>query len=87
MIRFILISLVIYLGFRYVIAPLLRILLQNLVKKAVQNQFGQFKNQKDSREPSRQEGSIRVDYIPNKEKPKGKKEEDEGEYIDYEEVK
>lgn len=87
MIKFIVVSILIYLAFKYVIAPILRIVLQHLVKKAVQNQFGQFKNQPHQKEPSRQEGSIRVDYIPDKEKNKPKKEDDIGEYIDYEEVK
>jgi hypothetical protein len=87
MIKFIFVSILIYLAFRYIIAPILRVVLQHLVKKAVQNQFGQFKNQPQQKGPSRQEGSIRVDYIPEKDKTKPKKEDDIGEYIDYEEVK
>jgi hypothetical protein len=46
--------------------------------------FNNFQAPQDK--PSRPEGKISVDYIPSKEQ-KGKKREDSGDYVDYEEIK
>ena len=83
--RLILIILAIYLGFHLIIKPLLRLLLQNAVRKVVEKEFDQFRPSQESKRP---EGSIHVDYIPgnNENKPQ-KNDKDEGEYIDYEEIK
>lgn len=86
--RLLLIILVIYLGFRFVIKPLLRILLQYMVKKVVNNSMEDFKRQNQASQPKRPEGTIFVDYVPDgKSKSKPPKDKDEGEYVDYEEVK
>lgn len=90
LLRFLLIVLVIYLSYRFVIKPLLQILLQYMIKKVVNNGFEQFKqqNQAGSRQSDRPEGSIYVDYVPDgKNQKKPPKNTDEGEYVEYEEVK
>lgn len=82
--RLLLIFLVIYLAFHLIIKPLLRIFLQQAVRKVVEKEFDQFRD----RGPKRAEGSIHVDYIPGKNSDKSSKNNnDEGEYVDFEEVK
>jgi hypothetical protein len=89
LLRLLLIVLVIYLGFRFVLKPLLRILLQYMVKKVVDNTMEDFKRQGNrAAQPKRPEGTIFVDYVPDgKSKSKPPKDKDEGEFVDYEEVK
>jgi hypothetical protein len=82
LLRLILIILSIYLVFKWVIGPLLRMLLQSYLRKVVEKQTGQFK-QEQRRKP---DGSIHVDYIPKSPK-KSSSDDSEGEYIDYEEIK
>jgi len=88
LLRLVLIILVIYLGFRFVLKPLLRILLQYMVKKVVDNSLEDFKRQNRESQPRRPEGTVSIDYVPDgKSKNKPHKDKDEGEYVDYEEVK
>jgi hypothetical protein len=83
MVKFLLIALCIYLTIKWVIAPFLRIILQNYLKGMVEKHGG---SQQHKTTPRKADGSIHIDYIP--ETPKSdKKKGSEGEYIDYEEIK
>jgi hypothetical protein len=83
LLRVILFILCTYLIFKWVIGPILRVLLQSYLKKVVEKQAGQFRQQAPKKKA---EGSIHVDYVPNNpQKPTIR--DSEGEYIDYEEVK
>jgi hypothetical protein len=86
LIRLILIILVIYYGYKLIIQPFLKILLQTIFKKVIEDQLKN-QNKGNGRQNSRQEGNVYVDYIPEKEKDKPKKGNSEGEYVNYEEVK
>ena len=83
--RLIIIAICIYLLYIWVLRPLLRYLLPILVKKAVEKQFE--KSHRQNQGPRKPEGTIHVDYIPEKDKKGPTKDDKEGEYIDYEEVK
>ena len=85
MARLIIIAICVYLLYIWVIRPLLRYWLPFLVKKAVEKQFE--KTHRQNQRPQKPEGSIHVDYIPEKDKKGPNKDDREGEYIDYEEVK
>lgn len=84
LLRVIFIVFCIYLAFKWVIGPILRMLLQNYLKKMVQNQSGHFREQEQQKRKA--DGSIHVDYVPKSPK-KPTISDSEGEYIDYEEVK
>ena len=84
LIRFLVIALCIYLIIKWVIGPLLRIVLQNFLKNIVEKHTGQSYQQKTTHRKA--DGSIHVDYIPKNQKA-DKKKDSEGEYIDYEEIK
>jgi hypothetical protein len=84
LLRLIFIILCIYLAFKWVIGPLIRMLLQSYLKKVVEKQGGQFRDQHQKQK--KPDGSIHVDYVPKSPK-KANKGDSEGEYIDYEEVK
>jgi hypothetical protein len=88
MLRFLLIVITVYLLLKYVIKPLLRVLLRRYVQNMVEKNFGNPNNmqQKQYRE-RKKDGSISVDYIPENKKNKPGKDNDNGEYIDYEEIK
>jgi hypothetical protein len=83
LLRLILIIFCTYLAFKWVIGPIVRMLLQNYLKKVVEKQAGQFRQEQQSKKP---DGSIHVDYVPNNPK-KPHFDDSKGEYIDYEEVK
>jgi hypothetical protein len=83
LLRVILFILCTYLIFKWVIGPILRVLLQSYLKKVVEKQAGQFRQQQASKKA---EGTIHVDYVPKNSK-KPTIDDREGEYIDYEEVK
>jgi hypothetical protein len=86
LIRLILIILVIYFGYKMIIQPFLKILLQTIFKKVIEDQLKN-QNKGNGKQQSRQEGNVYVDYIPEKEKNKPQKERKEGDYVDYEEIK
>ena len=82
----ILIILVIYFGYKYIIQPLLRVLLQTIFKKVIEDQLKKQRGNGQQKQ-SRPEGSVYVDYVPQKDKEKPKKDDPGGEYVDYEVVK
>lgn len=83
LIRLVFIVLCIYLAFKWIIKPILKIALYGFVKKTMEKQSQQFYG--GQQRPNRAEGSINVDYIP---KQKGtEKNNNTGEYVDFEEVK
>ena len=80
LIRFLLISICILYIIRSLVRYLLPVLFESVVNKAQQQA-----QQQQRQSSKRQDGAIRVDYIPQ-----GKKStvpDSEGEFIDYEEVK
>jgi hypothetical protein len=84
LLRLIFIIFCIYLAFKWVIGPLVRMILQSYLKKVVEKQAGQFRDQQQQKK--KPDGSIHVDYVPkNPKKPTNG--DQGGEYIDYEEVK
>jgi hypothetical protein len=85
MIKFLLIALCIYLIIKWVVGPLLRIILQNYLKGVMEKHGGHQHHQRTTTH-KKPDGSIHVDYIPKTPKV-DKKNDQEGEYIDYEEVK
>ena len=81
--RFIFIVFCLYLAWQWIVKPILKLALYGFIKKTVEKQTQHFGGtQQRSQRP---EGSINVDYVP-KEKKVDKK-GNEGEYIDFEEVK
>jgi hypothetical protein len=84
LLRLIFIIFCIYLAFKWVIGPIIRMILQSYLKKVVEKQSGQFREQEQQRK--KPDGSIHVDYVPKSPK-KATNEDPGGEYIDYEEVK
>jgi hypothetical protein len=70
--------------------PLLRIIIQRIVKKMVNNQGGGASWTHTSNKPPKKEGTIEVDYVPQEPFGKQKKPnspDNFGEYVDYEEVR
>ena len=93
MIKFILITFLVFLFFRLVAPTLFKWLLAMFIKKKVRN--GSFfhtnmHQQQQNQQPNghssngRAEGKIKIDYVPEQ---SAKKSFDGGEYVDYEEVK
>jgi len=79
---FFIILLLIWLGGYLLFKYILPWLLLHFVKKMTNNQ-----NYKKTDNNTKTEGTITVDYIPEKENLKKKKNIDKGEYIDFEEIK
>lgn len=69
-------------AYKFIIKPFLRIFLYQLVEKELEK-FRKGSNQG----PRRPEGSIHVDYIPPENRTKERKNDNDGEYVDYEEVR
>jgi len=83
--KFLLILLIIYLlGYLFfrVIFPWL---LKRFVKKAAQRMNPDFKQ--DAEKQKRKQGEINIDYIPENKDKNNDEDIDNGEYIDYEEIK
>ena len=80
LIRFIIVTICVLYIIRYVSRILLPILLQSFIKKA-QNSY----QQQGKTNPK--DGKIRVDYVPPQKKESKLSHKEEGEFIDYEEVK
>jgi hypothetical protein len=80
--RFILIAVGILYLIRAIVRWLLPMLFQGMVNKAQQQQQNQQQNYKTRQKPA---SGIKVDYVP--ENKKGKFPDNEGEFVDYEEVK
>jgi hypothetical protein len=85
LIRFVLIALCIYLIFKWVVGPLLRIILQNYLK-GMMEKHGRTQPQQRS-QPKKSDGSIHIDYVPKNSPKVDKNNDSQGEYIDYEEIK
>ncbi|CAN5919994.1 hypothetical protein BH24BAC1_BH24BAC1_21900 [soil metagenome] len=88
MIKFLLITFLIYLTIRLVAPIIFRWWLKSFVNKHIRN--GQFQNPYQAAghppRPDKPEGALNIDYIPE-EPPKEPKDFKGGEYVDYEEVK
>jgi hypothetical protein len=83
LLRTILILLAIYFLFRFIMRVILPLLLKNYIEKKQKEFFGQHQQQHFDK---KEEGKITVKKTPSS---KGKKshDDDEGEYVDYEEIK
>jgi hypothetical protein len=89
LIKFLIVCFCVYLLLKWLLKPVIQSVLnkalQNMVRKHGQQFQGQYRQQTQQTK-QKQEGSIHVDYVPPKNKDK-RFPDDEGEYIDYEEVK
>jgi len=76
-----------------IILLLLRWLLKPFIKATVQSTFSKMadeamRKQQQNSQPKKKEGTVSVDYIPEKgNSSKGSSSSDDGDYIDYEELK
>jgi hypothetical protein len=86
LIRFLFISIAILYIIRAIIRWMLPMLFQSVINKAQQQQHQQQQTNYNStkKQPA---GRIKVDYVPEDRKGKGKFPDSEGEFVDYEEVK
>jgi hypothetical protein len=89
MIKFLLITFLIYFTIRLVAPYLIRWWLKSFVNKHIRN--GQFQNPyrtaSQPPRPRQPEGAINIDYIPEEQPNQPKTDFKGGEYVDYEEVK
>jgi hypothetical protein len=84
--RFLLILILIYLAFRILVNIVLPLVLRSVVNKASQNMSGQF-NQTYQRQAShRPQGEVRIETPSDQPKHRGNQ-RNEGEYVDFTEVK
>ncbi len=84
LIRFLIISICVIYIIRSLARWFLPMLFQGMVNKAQQQQFNR-QQQYRQQEPKRPEGRLKVDYVPPA--PKSAIPDNEGDFIDYEEVK
>ena len=82
MFKFIFWLIVIYLLFRLLVRFVFPFLVRYFVKKSQDKFYEQNPNIR-----KKKEGEINIDYIPDKNKKEKKCKPDEGEYVDYEELK
>jgi len=83
MLKFLIISVLVF----YVVYKLVGFLLKSLfVVSGKDKRDGRFHYQEKQGHHKPKDGNVEIDYIPKDKSKKGKKNE-EGEYIDYEEVK
>jgi len=85
--RYALIFLLIYFGVRIFMRYVVPLLLGIFVRKAqknFQNQFEQYQQQADPKQTQFQEGEVTISKKSNTKKSKG---DDDGDYIDFEELK
>ncbi|WP_343531068.1 DUF4834 family protein [Pedobacter sp.] len=66
----------------------IRLLVRMIFPAVIRNAFGNMQNQAQQQQqrPRRPEGTISIDYMPQKEKKKGNADK-LGDFVDYEEVK
>jgi hypothetical protein len=83
LLKFVIICFCVYWLLKWIIRPVLRIAFQKVVHDAV-NKDRQY--QSYNHKKGKSEGQISVEYIPPQYK-QGKSGNDDGEYVDYEEVK
>ncbi len=84
LIRFLIIAICVLYIVRSLARIFLPMLFQGMVNKAQQQQFNR-QQQYRQQEPKRPEGRLKVDYVPPA--PKNAIPDNEGDFIDYEEVK
>jgi hypothetical protein len=84
LIRFLIIAICVLYIVRSLARLLLPMLFQGMVNKAQQQQFNR-QQQYRQQEPKRPESRLKVDYVPPA--PKNAIPDNEGDFIDYEEVK
>jgi hypothetical protein len=84
LIRFLIIAICVLYIVRSLARVFLPMLFQGMVNKAQQQQFNR-QQQYRQQEPKRPEERVKVDYVPPA--PKGTIPDNEGDFIDYEEVK
>ena len=82
LLKFLFIAVLVYYSFRFLMRVLLPFLLKYLIKKTGSNIFG---SDMAGENPGRAEGDVSIDYSPNSTEKK-KTSDDEGEYIDFEEL-
>lgn len=82
LLKFLLISISILYLIRIFMRWLLPTLFQSVINKAQQQAQAQYNSQQRQQQPT---GRIKVDYMPQT--PKSKIPDNEGEFVDYEEVK
>lgn len=88
-IKFLIVCFCVYLLLKWLLKPLVQRLLNRALHDMAKKHGGQFQGQhrqQAQQTKQKREGSIHVDYVPPKTKNKTIP-DDEGEYIDYEEVK
>lgn len=84
MLKFLIIVICIYLLLSWLLRPILRMVFQSMFNKMMQQGQSEFQRKE---KPKKSQGSINIDFVPD-EKPKRRgKSSDQGEYVDYEEVK
>ncbi len=84
--RFLLILILIYLAFRILVNIVLPLVLRSVVNKASQNMQGQFNQSQQRQAQSRPQGEVRIETPSNQPKQRGNQ-HDEGEFVDFTEVK
>ena len=84
MLKFILIIVLVYYGLKLLFRALMPFFLKYLFKKAEGNAF--FHDMSGGNPNQKEEGEISIDYSPDKAKKKDTP-DDEGEYVDFEELK
>lgn len=82
LLRTIFILVVIYYGFKLLVRYVFPYFLKNYVQKEMNRNKKQYRD--DSRQRTGKEGAVNIDYVPEKKKKIAK---NEGDYVDYEEVK
>jgi hypothetical protein len=84
--RVLLIIILVYLAFRILVNVVLPLVLRSVVQKASQNMQGQFNQSQQSQASRRKEGEIRIE-TPSDQPKHGGYQRNEGEYVDFTEVK
>jgi hypothetical protein len=87
LIKFLIVCFCVYLLLKWLLKPVIQRLLNKALQDMARKHGGQFQGQyrqQTQQTKQKREGSIHVDYVPPKNKTIP---DDEGEYIDYEEIK
>lgn len=82
--RFLFILLLIYFGYQIFFRFVLPLAARYLFQKAAQNMQGQFNNRQQPKAPPRREGEVRIETPGTNAR---KNNDDEGEFVDYTEVR
>ncbi len=87
MFKFILILILIILVLRSLSRLFMPFMVSEVMKKAQRNMNEQYRRQQSSQQNTKREGEIHVDYSPPKEKKRFSFTKNEGDFVDYEEIK